>query len=216
MYKKNRADTEEKKRPAWVKKIGDLFRKMTRRIRHEGTEHELLQAREEKNRQAQTGEWENTTRVELEKSREDEFVREWTDVFLNSADVFQGLFEGLVRVTEGRTKRPERIFREWCTRTRYQWEGQRIHMLTEECLPSGSAPVSAEDYRKWADLLLHAAEQAGIVRDAPGEAVLDERTANAYTEWDGAELYLGDKVDILTPAWYLDGGLIEQGTCRKL
>ena len=61
-----------------------------------------------------------------------------------------------------------------------------------------------------------AAEAAGITQDAPGEAVLDELTANAYTEWEGKQLYLGDHVEILFPAWYQNGRVVEQGNCRSL
>ena len=78
------------------------------------------------------------------------------------------------------------------------------------------AEESEEEYRKYARLLLETAAAAGITRDEPGELTLDELTTNAYTDWEAEQLYLGDRVKVLLPAWYQNGRVLEQGSCQRL
>ena len=149
-------------------------------------------------------------------SLEKQFLERWTAALMERADVFNGLYGGLLRVQEGTAKKKGEILSEWWHRTRYQWDGQE---LTEFCRPVFEkllAEESEEEYRKYARLLLEAASAAGITRDVPGKAVLDELTTNAYMEWEGKQLYLGDHVEILFPAWYQNGRVVEQGNCRSL
>ena len=117
---------------------------------------------------------------------------------------------------EGTAKKKGKILSEWWHRTRYQWDGQE---LTEFCRPVFEkllAEEPEEEYRKYARLLLEAAAAAGITRDEPGEFTLDELTTNAYTDWEAEQLYLGDRVKVLLPAWYQNGRVLEQGSCQRL
>ena len=145
-------------------------------------------------------------------SREDLFVGEWTSALKERAKVFNGLYGGLQRVVDDKAKKPESVIAEWWTRTRYEWEDQPVAKISRECLES----VSVEDCAKWASLLLKAAAGAGITKKQSETIVLDETSAAAYMEWNGEEIFVGDTVKIMNPAWYQNGRVIEQGHCVLL
>lgn len=146
---------------------------------------------------------------------EERFLREWTGVLKDHARVFNGLFGGLHRVQSARTKKPEKALREWCQRTHYRWENQPVdHLCREWILPAIEAG-DPEQLRKWAGLLLDAAAAAGITREEATFLVLTEDNVEDYIEWDGDALYPEEEVEILSPAWYQNGKVLEQGQCRK-
>lgn len=202
-------EQEEKNRGfrEWVKSVGksvgSFFRKVFRKKRTEDA------AETESNEDGSRGKQEGG------ETPEGRFLTGWTEVLSEKADVFTGLYAGLERVAAGRARKPANVLREWRTRTRYQWEGQSIQEITDQCLSPLDENNMPDECAKWARLLLQAAEAAGIEKDPAGALVLDERTATAYTEWDGTDLYMEDTVEVLTPAWYLNGKVIEQGQCRK-
>ncbi len=153
---------------------------------------------------------------EQQLSQEELFLQVWTQALTEKAEVFNGLYGGLRRIQAGTAKKKEKIIGEWWNRARYQWEESPLEEISRKVLEPLRESGTEEEYRRWTELLLRAAEAAGIMQDAPGEAVLDELTANAYTEWEGKQLYLGDHVEILFPAWYQNGRVVEQGNCRSL
>lgn len=153
---------------------------------------------------------------DTKQTAEERLLRAWTAALTERAEVFNGLYSGLVRVREGTAKKRAHILGEWWTRTRYQWEEQELERLGRKYLEPLASEGSDEDYIKCAGLLLQAAEAAGVTQEQAGELVLDETNTNAYVEWEGQELYLGDRVEVMTPAWYQKGRVIEQGHCRKL
>lgn len=145
-------------------------------------------------------------------SRDDLFVGEWTSALKKNAKVFNGLYGGLQRVVDGKAKKPESVIAEWWTRTRYEWKDQPLAEISRECLEN----VSGEDSSKWASLLLKAAAGAGITKEQSETIVLDTVSAAAYVEWDSKEIFDGDTVKIMNPAWYQNGRVIEQGHCMLL
>ena len=149
-------------------------------------------------------------------SLEKQFVERWTLALAEKADVFNGLYGALFRIQAGTAKKKGKVLSEWWSRTRYQWEGKELAAFCRPVFEKLLAEDSDVEYRKYARLLLEAASAAGITRDVPGRAVLDELTTNAYMEWEGKQLYLGDHVEILFPAWYQKGCVVEQGNCRSL
>lgn len=158
----------------------------------------------------------NAEPLRAEETTEDAFLSEWTAVLKDNARVFNGLFGGLYRVKIGSTKKPEKVLREWCQRTHYRWENQPVdHLCREQILPAIEAG-DPEQLKKWACLLLDAAAAAGITREEAASLVLTEDSVEAYIEWDGEELYPEDEVEILSPAWYQNGKVLEQGQCRKV
>ncbi|MBQ8621405.1 MAG: hypothetical protein IJ422_03725 [Oscillospiraceae bacterium] len=143
------------------------------------------------------------------------FLREWTAVLGENARVFNGLFGGLLRVRDGAAKRPEKVLREWCQRAHYRWENEPVDTLCREQILPLIDGADVVGLKKWAGLLLEAAAAAGISKDDGATLVLTARSAEGYIDWDGGELYPEDVVEILSPAWYQNGRILEQGQCRK-
>lgn len=154
--------------------------------------------------------------IPQKESIEDRFLSEWTAVLTDDSRVFNGLFSGLQRVVGGTAKKPEKILREWCQRTHYKWENQQVDTLCQQHIVPLIENADREALTKWAGLLLDAAAAAGITKETTETLVLTEENDNAYVEWDGNDLYPEDEIEIITPAWYQNGKLLEQGQCRKL
>ncbi|MBR6164387.1 MAG: hypothetical protein IKQ45_00485 [Clostridia bacterium] len=148
--------------------------------------------------------------------QKDVFVRAWRDTLRTNAKLFNGLYAGLVRVGSGNAKTPQKALKEWYDRTRFKWEDGEITKLCEKSLCPVIERSNPDECASWAGLLLKAAEAAGLQREEEKHLVLNEQNANSYTEWNGKELYVGDTVEVMLPAWYQNGELIEQGICTLL
>lgn len=148
------------------------------------------------------------------KALEKRFVKEWAAVLTTDAKVYTGMYTSMIRVAADKSKKPEKVLREWAARTGYQWENGLVTELCKRTLTPAAESGSAEGCAKWARLLLRAAKQAGITRDRK-EAVLtlDDSSIRAYTEWDGQDIYPEDTVKVILPAWYQKGRVLEQGQC---
>lgn len=146
---------------------------------------------------------------------EETFIAEWTAVLTDDARVFNGLFSGLQRIADGTAKRPEKVLREWCQRTHYKWEGAAADALCQERICPLIEASDRDAMASWAQRLLTAAARAGVTRDAAAHLTLTDHNAADYVADDGEDLYPGDEVDVLKPAWYQNGRLLEQGQCRK-
>lgn len=144
------------------------------------------------------------------------FCREWNVVLSENARVFNGLYNGLLRVVSGNAKKPEKVLREWIQRTHYKFENQPVDVLCQKKIRPLIEAEDRESLTKWANSLLDAAAAAGIKKEEMMELLLTEANADAYVEWDGYDLYPEDKIEIITPAWYQNGKILEQGQCRKI
>ncbi len=148
---------------------------------------------------------------------EKRFVREWTGVLTKDAKVYTGMYSSLTRLVAGKAKKPEKVIREWVTRTTYKWEDAPITALTRRTMAPAAEHGFLEDCAKWARLLLTAARQADITQDRKGDVLtLDDSSIRAYAEWDGKEIYPEDTVKVKIPAWYQNGRVIEQGQCMLI
>ena len=141
------------------------------------------------------------------------FIRLWSEALCSDAKVFNGLYNGLVRVESCEASYPQKTLKEWYDRTRFKWENVEITKLSEKVLNPVIERASPEECAKWASLLLKAAEAAGLRKEEGKSLLLNDHNANAYTEWNGKELFIGDIIEIMFPAWYQNGMLIEQGIC---
>ncbi len=147
---------------------------------------------------------------------DDIFLREWTLVLTENARVFSGLYNGLKHVQSGNAKKPEKILREWSQRTHDRWENESVDILCQKQIVPLIEAEDRENLIKWACLLLDAAGAAGIMNEETEILVLTEENADAYMEWDGNALYPEDEIEVIIPAWYQNGRVLEQGRCRKL
>lgn len=144
-------------------------------------------------------------RKSKEDARQTRILQTWTAALTEDAGLFNGLFSGLRRVSEGAARQPEAVLAEWWARARNRWH---------DISPEGLDSAAGEDCIKWAKLLLQAAAAAGITTQQEAELVLDENNAGDYTEWDGEALFPGDRVTVKRPAWYQNGHLLEKGDCK--
>lgn len=147
---------------------------------------------------------------------EDQFQAQWVVILQTNADLYNGLYAGLERIKDKTAKKPEKILKEWHFRTVYKWEESSIAALCEKTFVPAVESANPDVCAKWAELLLNATQTSGIAKETAEELELDETTIRAYTEWDGNDLYVGDRVKILHPAWYQNGQVIEQGYCTLI
>jgi len=133
----------------------------------------------------------------------------WCEIVSENAKVFNGLYTGIMEVSLGVSKRPDRIIDEWCQRASVQW-GKPAEELHQK------AGKSNKEMRKCAKMLLDAARQAGITYDSEKIFVLRENQEYAYIEWHMQELDAGHKIEVIMPAWYQNGHGLEQGRCKKI
>ncbi len=143
------------------------------------------------------------------------FIRVMSEHLSVNASVYNGLYAGIKRVFDGTAKKPEKVIKEWCSRTEFNFENSDADKLCKKYLLPLCEIEDAEQCKKWTSLLLKAIEKAGITSESDSEITLDNQTVGAYIEWDGEELYPEDKVEIINPAWYQNEKVIEQGHCKK-
>lgn len=153
-------------------------------------------------------------RKKAKKSAGNDTPNEWVNILSENSRVFNGLYGGLLRVCEGKSKKPEKIIREWCQRANNRWADEAVDVICKEQIEPLIEKNDVAGIVNYARLLLKAAEAAGITHDEDEFILLDEEKVSSYIEWDGKELEEGLKVEILAPAWYQNGKLIEQGSVR--
>ncbi len=153
---------------------------------------------------------------EEENTMEKQFRKAWTEKLQENASVFCGLYNSLLSIDNGFNKRPEKVLREWCQRTHYNWEGEEVDLLCQSNIQPLVDILDREALSKWAQLLLQAAAMAGILAEEEHYLVISEDTVDDYIEWSGEKIHSGDDVKILSPAWYQNDVLIDQGVCQKM
>ena len=149
----------------------------------------------------------------LPNARDRRFVKLWQAALTEGADTFVGLYGSMARIADGKSKSPFITLGEWHDRTRYKWESAPVTRLGAYTIKVSVDSEDASGCVRWANLILDAAKAAGITWDLKGQIKLDEITATAYIEWEGGVLYIGDIVEVMNPAWYQGGKLLEQGHC---
>ncbi len=146
---------------------------------------------------------------------EDQFLSAWTQTINENAEIYRGLYTSLQQIVDGKAKKKARVIHEWHVRTQYNIDDEKLKQLSTDILLPLSEGGTDDEFQKWTSLLLKAVESAGIRQEAVGTLVLDEGNTNAYSEWNGEPLYLGDTVEVTVGAWYQNGNIIEQGYCNK-
>lgn len=146
---------------------------------------------------------------------EDQFLSAWTQTLNENAEIYCGLYTSLQRIADNKAKKRENVIHEWHVRTQYNINDEILKQLSTGILLPLSENGTDKKFQKWTCLLLKVAEAAGIRQEAVGTLTLDEGNANAYSEWNGESLYVGDTVEVTVGAWYQNGKIIEQGYCSK-
>lgn len=139
----------------------------------------------------------------------------WAEVLAEDARVFNGLYTGLYRAAGGQSGKPEKVLIQWCRRACHRWENQPVDILCREMILPLAESGDREALISWAGAVLAAGEKTGITMERAETLVLTEEHLEDYLEWNGGDLEPGDTVRIITPAWYQNGTLLEQGQCEK-
>lgn len=144
------------------------------------------------------------------------FHRVWKQTLISSPKTYIGLYSGIARVTARTAKKPEKVLKEWCIRTENQFgECKASDICHCQIIPLVEKGDKAK-LKKTAARLLKAAKAAGIHTESePKEMILSEKNATAYIDLNDNELFEGDRVKVISPAWFQNGKLIEQGYCSK-
>lgn len=142
------------------------------------------------------------------------FYKLWYSAFENNAKIYNGLYASVKRLYEGKARKPEKVVDELCSRTKYNVKEKGI----EEFCDFASEVLLLSDGKneKWIKLLFLAITNAGISFETEKELIINENNILDYIEWNLEELNEGDKVEIMNPAWYQNGKLIEQGYCTVI
>lgn len=150
-----------------------------------------------------------------QKKLEDEFVDRFTEILTENAKVYTGMYTSVWKAVTGKKGKADKIVKEWNTRTRYQWENDPIIGCSDELLKKLSETSGEDGNWEYLALVFEAIKRAGISADAEQNFVLDEANVQAYHEWEERELYIGDQVQVISPAWYQKCEMIEMGYCSK-
>lgn len=145
------------------------------------------------------------------------FQKLWHKAFEENANMFTGLYNSILKIAGGNSKKPAKTFHELWQRAHLKWDEAPIDILSKQIFDNLAAKNSNKAYTKTASRLLKAMQKAGFVHDEINQILkLTSSTILAYTEWDGNEIYEDDVVSVMIPAWYHDGKVIEQGVCTQI
>ena len=137
------------------------------------------------------------------------FSAECRKVLKSNAKSYNGLFTGVYKIAMGNTKRAENVINEWYNRSKNCFPDSSVVTLIKKILSCDS-----EGRIAIAKAIMLAAKKADITKENDQELVLNEKNLSAYSEWNGNDLYEGSKVKIISPAWYQNGEIVEQGHCE--
>lgn len=143
------------------------------------------------------------------------FHRVWKALLETDAKVYTGLYAGLKRIADKTAKKPEKILKEWCIRTENKFGSFKANDICRKTILPLTETKDKEACGKTAARLLSAAKAANIHCDCTTTQALTEDTAAAYIDLNDNELFAGDPVEVISPAWFQNGRLIEQGYCKR-
>lgn len=135
-------------------------------------------------------------------------------MFLDDAEKFKGLYNGIERIVLGKGKKNFKPLFELYQRIQYMPKYSDIAEIIEPVFKS-----KEHDPRILSALgkiVFSAVDRAGINHD-PARAViiLDQKSVMCYCAWEGDQVYPGDTVRIISPAWFQNDRLLEEGFCSK-
>ncbi|MBR4627071.1 MAG: hypothetical protein IKO47_05145 [Ruminococcus sp.] len=144
-------------------------------------------------------------------SERKKFIALWTNELAAAPEVFTGLYNGLLDVSNGKLKRQATLFKEWSERVDNRLDSDAKASSVKYIVPMiGSS--EPEKVSTLAGALLEAAAAAGIIYEQGSEVVINETNLDHYTPMSSDEaLSAGDVVTVIKPAWYFSGRVIENG-----
>jgi len=125
---------------------------------------------------------------------------------------YEGLYEPVHRLA-GRQRSAARALAEWKVRTDHLHPGTALARFLERF----SASPIAQKRPEWvAKVLLISIRRAGVARDDADTPVADSLRAGAYRALDGTAIEEGEALHVISPAWFLNGLIVEHGIAEVL
>lgn len=137
-----------------------------------------------------------------------------TELFINEAATYNGLYSGIDRIARGQNRKNLRALDEFYKRTGYKKECSEASKLMKPLFPIEK--LSEKQLTSFCGVLEYAMRCAGISHSSENQTVaLTKDNVMHYQDWNGGELYVGDTVRIVSPAWYQNGKILEKGYCQR-
>lgn len=142
-------------------------------------------------------------------------LSELTQLFSNDAQKFNGLYKGIYQVSTEKNEKKCKALDEFYKRLSYLSGYDELIKMLSAFFPTGER--SFKKLVKLSKLILSAAANANIYHTKTDDViVLKNENALDYQDWDGNDIYEGDAVKIVLPAWYQEGKLLEEGYCTLI
>ena len=137
---------------------------------------------------------------------------ELTDLFINHAKSFEGLYNSIDRILHGENKKNTKALEEFYKRISFLEGYEKLAYELNKSFPSSD--MKPKQIEALGEIMSKAMADSGIHHGLRNEViVLSWQNVLHYQEWDGKEIYPDSKVKIVFPAWYQNGNLIEKGFC---
>lgn len=139
-------------------------------------------------------------------------INELTQLFVKDAEKFNGLYKGIFQLSSEKNERKLRALDEFYTRLSYLTGYNELKKMLSPFFPTNAKYIKR--LVKLSGIILEAASKADICcTDVNKIITLTNGNAMDYQDWDGGEIYEGDTVKVVLPAWYQKRKLLEQGYC---
>ena len=139
-------------------------------------------------------------------------TNEVSALFARNAAHFGGLYNALARIATKKNKGKYKALDEFYQRLGYTEGGEALQARLQAYFP-----VSETDEKTLttlAQIIMEGAARAGVTNDDNDFLVLTAENVRFYQEWNAKELYVGDRVKIISPAWVQNKSLLESGFCQ--
>lgn len=139
-------------------------------------------------------------------------IHELTQLFTKDAKKFNGLYKGFYQVAVDKNEKKVKALDEFYKRLSYLTDYEELTEILSVFFPT--ADKSFKRLAKLSVIILDAVNAANIYCSKKDEVItLTNENASDYQDWDGEDIFEGDTVKIVSPAWYQEGILLEQGYC---
>lgn len=125
---------------------------------------------------------------------------------------YEGLYEPVHRLC-AKQKSAARALAEWKIRTCHLYPDSELARFFTRF---SAAPIMQKHPNWVAGVLMRAILSAGVIRDAAEKLTADPLRASAYRALDGTAIEEGALLRVITPAWYLNGFVVEHGIAEVI
>lgn len=138
--------------------------------------------------------------------------KELIRLFCEDAKEFSGVYNGIYLICHRQNKNNLKALDKFYKKLKSLSGYDELIRLLDNLLPTEAQ--SKKNLERLAKIIMLAVEKAGITHSKTDEIVtLTIENLNHYNEWNSERLYEDDKIKIISPAWFQESKLLEQGYC---